>query len=151
MTNICVSKLTIIGSDNGLSPGRHQPIIWTNTGLLISGTVQTYFRKIFLFLRKWFSKRHFVEGRSYTRIGWVARGPLHLHGISLLTHCSRDKMATIPQMTFLNAFSWRKMFEFRLKFHWILFQGSNWQYISIGLDNGLALNRRQAIIWTNDG
>ena len=29
-THICVSKLTIIGSDNGLSPSRRQPIIWTN-------------------------------------------------------------------------------------------------------------------------
>ena len=28
VTNICVSKLTIIGSDNGLSPGRCQAIIW---------------------------------------------------------------------------------------------------------------------------
>ena len=31
---ICVSTLTIIGSDNGLSPGRHQAIIWTNAGML---------------------------------------------------------------------------------------------------------------------
>ena len=29
--------------------------------------------------------------------------------------------------------------------------GSNWQYGSIGSDNGLAPNRRQAIIWTNVG
>ena len=29
VTQICVNKLTIIGSDNGLSPGRHQHIIWT--------------------------------------------------------------------------------------------------------------------------
>ena len=35
VTHICVSKLTIIGSDNGLSPGRHQAIIWTNTEILI--------------------------------------------------------------------------------------------------------------------
>ena len=27
---------------------------------------------------------------------------------------------------------------------------SNFQYFSIGSDNGLAPNRRQAIIWTND-
>ena len=27
--HICVNKLTIIGSDNGLSPGRRQAIIWT--------------------------------------------------------------------------------------------------------------------------
>ena len=35
MTNICVSKLNIIGSDNGFSPGRHQAIIWTNAGILL--------------------------------------------------------------------------------------------------------------------
>ena len=33
--HICVSKLTIIGSDNGLSPGRHQAIIWTNAVMLL--------------------------------------------------------------------------------------------------------------------
>ena len=32
VTHICVSKLTIIGSDNGLSPDRRQAIIWTNNG-----------------------------------------------------------------------------------------------------------------------
>ena len=32
-THICVGKLTIIGSDNGLSPGRRQTIIWTNAGI----------------------------------------------------------------------------------------------------------------------
>ena len=32
VTHICVSKLNIIGSDNGLSPGRRQAIIWTNAG-----------------------------------------------------------------------------------------------------------------------
>ena len=30
------------------------------------------------------------------------------------------------------------------------FLGSNWQHIIIGSDNGLALNRRQAIIWSNN-
>ena len=34
-THKCVSKLTIIGSDNGLSLGRRQAIIWTNAGLLL--------------------------------------------------------------------------------------------------------------------
>ena len=32
-------KLTIIGSDNGLSPGRRQAIIWTNAGILLIGTI----------------------------------------------------------------------------------------------------------------
>ena len=32
--NICVNNLTIIGSENGLSPGRRQAIISTNDGIL---------------------------------------------------------------------------------------------------------------------
>ena len=35
VTHICVGKLTIIGSDNGLSPRRHQAIIWTNVEILL--------------------------------------------------------------------------------------------------------------------
>ena len=35
VTHICVGKLTTIGSDIGLSPGRRQAIIWTNAGILL--------------------------------------------------------------------------------------------------------------------
>ena len=41
VTHICVGKLYIIGSDNGLSPGRRQAIIWTNAGILLIGTLGT--------------------------------------------------------------------------------------------------------------
>ena len=34
VTHICVVNLTIIGSVNGLSPGRRQAIIWINAGIL---------------------------------------------------------------------------------------------------------------------
>ena len=43
VTHICVVKLTIIGSDNGLSPGRRQAIIWTNAGILLMGPLGTNF------------------------------------------------------------------------------------------------------------
>ena len=46
VTHICVSKLTIIGSDNGLSPGRRQAIIWTNDGILLIRTLGTNFSEI---------------------------------------------------------------------------------------------------------
>ena len=36
--HIWVGKLTIIGSDNGLSPGRRQAIIRNNAGILLMGT-----------------------------------------------------------------------------------------------------------------
>ena len=41
VTHICTSKLTIIGSDNGLSPGRCQATIWTNAGILLIQTLGT--------------------------------------------------------------------------------------------------------------
>ena len=34
-------KITIIGSDNGFSPGRHQSIIWSNGGILLFGFLET--------------------------------------------------------------------------------------------------------------
>ena len=43
MTHICVSKLTTIGSDNGLSPDRHQAIIWTKAGILLLRNLGTNF------------------------------------------------------------------------------------------------------------
>ena len=46
VTHICVSRLTIIGSDNGLSPGRCQAIIWTNAGILLIPTLGTNFSEI---------------------------------------------------------------------------------------------------------
>ena len=38
-----------------------------------------------------------------------------------LTHWGWDKMDAISQTTSSNAFSWMKMHEFRLRFHWNLF------------------------------
>ena len=48
VTHICVVDLTIIGSDNGLSPGRHQAIIWTNAGILLIGPLGTNFSEILI-------------------------------------------------------------------------------------------------------
>ena len=48
MTQICVSKLIVIGSDNGLSPGRHQAIICTNAGILSIGPLETNFSEILI-------------------------------------------------------------------------------------------------------
>ena len=48
MTHICVSKLTVIGSDNDLSPARGQAIIWTNAGILLIRTLGTNFSDILI-------------------------------------------------------------------------------------------------------
>ena len=46
VSHICISKITIIGSDNGLSPGRRQAIIWTSVGILLIGPLGTNFSEI---------------------------------------------------------------------------------------------------------
>ena len=46
MTHICVGNLTIIGSDNGLSPGRRQAIIWTNAWISLMEPLGINFSEI---------------------------------------------------------------------------------------------------------
>ena len=48
VTHICVGKLTIIGLDNGLSPGRRQVIIRNSAGILLIGHKGTNFREILI-------------------------------------------------------------------------------------------------------
>ena len=48
VTHICVSKLTIIGWENGLSPGRRQAIIWTSAGILFITPLGTNFSEILI-------------------------------------------------------------------------------------------------------
>ena len=46
VTHICVNKLTVIGSDNGLSPDQSQAIIWTNAGTVLIGPLGINFSRI---------------------------------------------------------------------------------------------------------
>ena len=48
VTHLWVSKLTNIASDNGLSPGRRQAIIWNNAGILLIGPLGTNFGEILI-------------------------------------------------------------------------------------------------------
>ena len=59
VTHICVVKLTIIGSDNGLSPGRCQSIIWTNAGILLIEHLGTNFSENLITIHTFsFKKMH---------------------------------------------------------------------------------------------
>ena len=59
MTHICVGKLVIIVSGNGLSPVRRQAIIRTNAGILLIGPLGTNFSEILLEIHGFsFKKMH---------------------------------------------------------------------------------------------
>ena len=59
MTHICVGKLTILGSDNGLSPEGRQAIIWTNAGISLIGPSGIKFSEILMETNRFsFKKMH---------------------------------------------------------------------------------------------
>ena len=64
VTHICVGNLTIIGSDNGLSPGWCQLIIWTNAGILLIGPRGTNFSEILIGIQTFSSKKMHLKMAS---------------------------------------------------------------------------------------
>ena len=62
--HICVSELTIIGSDNGLSPGRRQAITWTNVGILLIEPLGTNFSEISIWIQAFSFKKMDVNMSS---------------------------------------------------------------------------------------
>ena len=79
MTHICVGNLTIIGPDNGLSPGRRQAIIRTNAGILLIEPLRTNFSEILFGIQTFsFKKLHLKMSSAKWR-------PFCL-GLNVLTH-----------------------------------------------------------------
>ena len=57
--HICISKLTISCSDNGMSPDQCQAITWTNAEILLIGPLGTNFSEILIEIYTfWYKKMH---------------------------------------------------------------------------------------------
>ena len=82
VTHKCVSKQTIIGSDNGLSPDRRQAIIWTNAGLLLIRPTGTNFSEILIEILIFSFKKMRLKLSS------ANRRPFCL-GLNVLNHVSK--------------------------------------------------------------
>ena len=65
---LCISKLTILGSDNGLLPGCHQTITWTNAGIVLIGPLGTNFNEILIEIHTFLSKKMLLK-MSYENVG----------------------------------------------------------------------------------
>ena len=69
VTHICVSEIIITGSDNGLSPGRRQAIIWTNAGILLIGPLGINFSEILIKINTFsFNKMHLKMASAKWRL-----------------------------------------------------------------------------------
>ena len=69
VTHICVSDLTSIGSDNGLSPGWRQTIIRTDAGILLIGPLATKFSENLIRIQTFsFKKMHLKMSSTKLRL-----------------------------------------------------------------------------------
>ena len=69
VTHICVGKLTNIGSDMGLSPGRREAIIWTNARILLIGPLETNFSEFLVVIHTFsFNKMHLKMSSAKWRL-----------------------------------------------------------------------------------
>ena len=83
----CVNNLTIIGSDNGLSPGRRQAIIWASAGLLLIAPFGVNLSEILIKNYSTFSRENAFESVVCETAAILPR-PQYLRGLDYLAvHC----------------------------------------------------------------
>ena len=103
--HICISKLTIIGSDNGLLPGRCQTIVWTNAGILWIPTSGTNFNEILSKIHTFsFKKMHLkISGKWQPFCLWLNK----LTSIAVpLTQPSHNVLSNTILASLLQANQW---------------------------------------------
>ena len=125
---MCVSKLTIIGSDNGSGLTRWQ--CWNIFNWTFRNKLQWNLNQnSYIFIKKkWKWKCHLHNGGHFVSASitveagaWMS--PQQISIDYNLTHLPWTKWPPFWQATFSNASSWMKMIKFRFKFHWKLFPG----------------------------
>ena len=82
VTHICISKLTSIGSDNGLSPGWRQDIFWTKAGILL---IWTNLNKL-----RWNLNCNayiFIQENAFENVVWKMAAILSLPSSVNADHC----------------------------------------------------------------
>ena len=90
VTYIYVSRLTITGSDNCLSPGRRQAIIWTNAGVLLIGTLGTDFSEILGEIYSFsFKKMHLKMSSAKGRLFSLGLNELSIKTIYWIGHLGK--------------------------------------------------------------
>ena len=94
----------IIGSDNGLSPGRHQAINWTNAGRLLTGSVD--FSELFIEIHIFFIRETVFENVVWEMAAILPRPQCVKYWI----HCNMSESPSpmmyrhgtgLPYMTFM--------------------------------------------------
>ena len=136
MTHICVGKLTIIDSDNGLSPEQRQAIIWTHAGILLIGPLGTNPSQIIIGIQTFsFNKMHlkvssakwrpFCLGLNELKFVIISLGPSDSNYVNYgeefyqnWDHFVRDNIKTILSELIYT----QSLFDFRIKWEFWLWK-----------------------------
>ena len=137
LMHICIGNLTNIGSDNGLSPGRRQAIIWSrdrsNAGILLMGLIGTNFSEI------WIQIEIFSLKNMFDNV--VCEIPASLCRPQCVNKLTPRQNGHHFADNAFKHISWKKTLKFLLKFHWILFQTVQFTIFQHWFSNGLAPSR----------
>ena len=99
VTHICVGNLTTIASDNGLSPGRRQALIWTSAGILLIRPLGTNFSEILIEIHTFSFKKMHLQMSSAKR--W-----LFCPGLNDLTTCGASNLHALEHYDVLPRMNW---------------------------------------------
>ena len=96
VTHICVSDITNIGSDNGLSPGRRQAIIRTNAEILFKRPLRTNFSEMLIEIHIFpFTKIHLKMSSEKWRPFCI--GLNELNHVWVQRHINLDRILKWPR------------------------------------------------------
>ena len=162
VTHICFSKLIIIGSDNGLSPGWRETIIWANAEILLIGPLGINFSEILIKIHIFsFKKMHMKMLSGKCQPICLSLNVLADHLALPAADCHLALLGPWPtpcstQCSFRNLEAILKM-PFSILLYWLVSSGllimipTIWMLwdindVNIGSGNGSV---QQAITWAN--
>ena len=119
--HIYISNLTIIGSDNGLWPGRRQSIIWANVGILLIGHLGTNFNEILIKINNfWFKKIHFEMLSGKWRPSCLGLYVLMQKDISMTCHHDHEWLDSCNYRKYLQGMpsSWYRAYSRLVPSQW---------------------------------
>ena len=103
VTHICVIEISIIGSDNGLSPGRRQAIIWTNAWILLIGHWGTNFSEILISIETFsFKEMHLKMSSAKWRPFCLGLNELSNDNTMTKTHNKTVTMCIFNEMYYMS-------------------------------------------------
>ena len=126
--HIWVSRLTIIGLDNGLWPGWHHVIIWTNAGKMLIGRLWT--NPSAIFNHNWCI---FIQENAFENVFWEMVAILSWPQCVNTSHYQNHRLF-IVNWTIRNIFHWSLNKTCSLKEMYWKMPSGEWQPFCSGLN-----------------